>query len=503
VTNGMSEATELVVTGVSAGGLSTFLHTDRIAARVRRDSPNVTVKAAPVVGFFLDHANYKNEKATSYTTRMAYAYKMQNLTFGPDGGLTPACIAAFPTTPAKCFMSPHMFPYIQTPLFVFNSRFDAWQLANILQISSWSTAAEQHAVVKYGASFLQQFAPLQAVERHGGFITTCICHACHWSTLVLQGKTAFEHYAAWYQGKTTGAASMHVDTRMPNGNGTITDSQCSKFPVALKTDESLQFAVPIRVYGNGTSRSYGGVYADAFYTLVADGKSSVYFGVPGVDLSSPRLTTSVLLSEHGGESWRPWYSGRYVSLRSGFPFIAVRFNSSALHDLGSACASTKNAPQSSFHANSIDTWHKHGTVQHSSEPATVTFDSLPVPLNCTEGGVIADCFWLHAGGTASAAGGGMVLTTAIPWLNGRFGATKKNAGVYAWHSNDGLHWTFRGTLATAEQFPSSGEGPNENDIVRLSDGKTLLAVFRIDDGVDGGKVGAKNYRSVTSTTSVT
>ena len=111
----------------------------------------------------------------------------------------------------------------------------------------------------------------------------------------------------------------------------------------------------------------------------------------------------------------------------------------------------------------------------------------------------ADCFWLHAGGTAPAGGGGMVLTSAIPWMNGHFGATKTNAGVYAWHSNDGLHWKFRGTLATAQQFPSSGEGPNENDLVNLSDGKTLFAVFRIDDGVDGGKVGAKNYHSVTST----
>ena len=161
---------------------------------------------------------------------MAYAYTMQNLSFGPDGGLVKACAVAFPASPAKCFMSPHMFPYIKTPLFVFNSRFDAWQLANVLQLRSWTTTDEQTAVVNYGASFLEQFAPLQAIKRNGAFISTCICHACNWSTLMLQGKTAFEHYAAWYQGDTVGAASMHVDTRMPNGNGTITDKLCSKFP---------------------------------------------------------------------------------------------------------------------------------------------------------------------------------------------------------------------------------------------------------------------------------
>ena len=49
--NGMSDATELVVTGVSAGGLSTFLHTDRIAERVRLHSPGVKARAwAPEFG---------------------------------------------------------------------------------------------------------------------------------------------------------------------------------------------------------------------------------------------------------------------------------------------------------------------------------------------------------------------------------------------------------------------------------------------------------------------
>ena len=123
-----------------------------------------------------------------------------------------------------------MFPVIKTPLFVFNSRFDQWQLGNILQIASWPTVDEQHAVVQYGTDFLAQFAPMQAMPQHGAFISTCICHACPFPTLVLEGKTAFEHYAAWYEGNTSGAASMHIDTRMPNGGGTITDPLCAKFP---------------------------------------------------------------------------------------------------------------------------------------------------------------------------------------------------------------------------------------------------------------------------------
>ena len=56
VANGLDKATEVVLTGGSAGGLSTFLHADRVAAR----SPAAAqVRAAPVVGYFLDHDNFK------------------------------------------------------------------------------------------------------------------------------------------------------------------------------------------------------------------------------------------------------------------------------------------------------------------------------------------------------------------------------------------------------------------------------------------------------------
>jgi hypothetical protein len=51
--HGMGKASELVVTGGSAGGLSTFLHTDRVAAAVKAVNPSVKARAAPVVGYFL------------------------------------------------------------------------------------------------------------------------------------------------------------------------------------------------------------------------------------------------------------------------------------------------------------------------------------------------------------------------------------------------------------------------------------------------------------------
>merc|ERR1712166_1670140 len=88
---------------------------------------------------------------------MQYLYTMQNLTFGADGALMQECAAAYPPEQQHfCVMSPHMAKFIQTPYFIFNSRFDAWQLGNILQIGLWNTTAEQHALVQYGSDFLIQ-----------------------------------------------------------------------------------------------------------------------------------------------------------------------------------------------------------------------------------------------------------------------------------------------------------------------------------------------------------
>jgi len=64
--HGLDKATEFVLTGGSAGGLSTFLHADRAAARVAAAAPNCKkIRAAPVVGYFLDHDNFAHSTYVS------------------------------------------------------------------------------------------------------------------------------------------------------------------------------------------------------------------------------------------------------------------------------------------------------------------------------------------------------------------------------------------------------------------------------------------------------
>eukprot|EP01048_Picozoa_sp_COSAG05_P010914 COSAG05_NODE_991_length_6277_cov_77.221305_4_plen_100_part_00 len=77
-------------------------------------------------------------------------------------------------------MAPHMQRYIRTPFFMQQSKFDWWQLTNILALPSRPfkpNATQQLAILQYSRDFMQQLAPvLENPRQNGGFITSCICH---------------------------------------------------------------------------------------------------------------------------------------------------------------------------------------------------------------------------------------------------------------------------------------------------------------------------------------
>ena len=82
---------------------------------------------------------------------------------------------------------------------------------------------------------------------HAAFVMqSCICRGCPWARVqVTDGTntTSYQHYAEWMAGKTTGAASMHIDTRLPNGGGTLVGSEwarCKAFPgTSAPADRSI------------------------------------------------------------------------------------------------------------------------------------------------------------------------------------------------------------------------------------------------------------------------
>jgi hypothetical protein len=230
----LADATLLVLTGGSAGGLSTFLHLDHVQSRM----PTTTrVVGEPVCGFFIDHGNdgFAPEWYT-YPNFMKYVYNMQN----SSGSLSTACQKSYrPEDAWMCIMAPHAVPFIQTPWFTLQSRFDKWQLGNELFLTcmnaqpysppyknSSCTPDQDIAIQNWGVYFMAQLNYTAQPTRNGGFIDACIIHGS--TNSLIDGKYNYQAFEAWL----AGGQSWYI--MQCNGSDTAgpcdTSTVCAPFP---------------------------------------------------------------------------------------------------------------------------------------------------------------------------------------------------------------------------------------------------------------------------------
>lgn len=124
---GASAASEVVISGCSAGGLAVYIHADYIASRL---PPTARVAAAPGAGFFL--ADFPGiDGQLHYLANYQWVASAMNVTPSVDAGCT-AFYAATPDQLWRCFTAPGTLPFITTPVFVINSLADSWQAGNIM-----------------------------------------------------------------------------------------------------------------------------------------------------------------------------------------------------------------------------------------------------------------------------------------------------------------------------------------------------------------------------------
>ena len=226
----MDGATDVLVGGCSAGGLTVYLNIDAIAAAL---PPAARVRGVADAGFFLDHANVNGDPVR--TPLFQWGFNAWN----SSGSLSPTCLAA-QTADARwrCIFAQYAVPFINTPIFAINSAFDSCQLNGCeLDLPSvnngWPkmTPADQAAAIKYAADFRAAFAPFAALPRNAAFIDSCLLHcqagtSNYNSTLVnnTAGGVPMSPGAAvwaWYSGSTPAGASLWIDTApLPPSNPT-------------------------------------------------------------------------------------------------------------------------------------------------------------------------------------------------------------------------------------------------------------------------------------------
>ncbi|EEF49095.1 pectin acetylesterase 9 [Ricinus communis] len=119
---GLGQARKALLSGCSAGGLSTFLHCDNFAKVLPM---NASVKCLSDAGFFLD----EKDVTLNHTIRLFY----ENLVTlqGVEKNLNKNCTSFF-NNPKLCIFPQYALRFITTPFFILNSAYDVYQVNHIL-----------------------------------------------------------------------------------------------------------------------------------------------------------------------------------------------------------------------------------------------------------------------------------------------------------------------------------------------------------------------------------
>jgi hypothetical protein len=218
---GMDGATEIALTGNSAGGLATYFHADELAAAV----PTARVWAAPDSGFFYaDDANYP-----AWQSGLRAMVEMANST----GGLDASCVAATPADPASCAFPEVVAAHVTTPMFVMQGRYDP----ALMSISSGVPGSDVPAYTSNGARVISLLESRVLNRAHNAaFVTACAEHCGQWAqgvdgdfNVTISGVSAIPALVAWRSGAPLPAGNVWVQAP---GNSYPCPGCCKGGPVA-------------------------------------------------------------------------------------------------------------------------------------------------------------------------------------------------------------------------------------------------------------------------------
>jgi len=166
-------------------------------------------------------------------------------------------------------------------------------------------------------------------------------------------------------------------------------------------------------------------------------------------------------------------------------------HSGNLHTLGDGLAPVdKDSNYRQFNG-SNSTYISHAAGEWTSTPTKrpVVFRGIPAPgFSCGNKDHKFGCPFRDSGrGYVTLPGGDLVMSIIVWWGGTHANPNKKLAAVAtsiaSFRSSDGgFTWDYAGKIIDAADAPKSEEGPNENDMVLLKDGKTIMCVIRLDAG---------------------
>ncbi|XP_077244720.1 pectin acetylesterase 8-like isoform X2 [Tasmannia lanceolata] len=177
---GMRNAENALLSGCSAGGLTSILHCDSFRALLPMGAK---VKCLSDAGYFI------NAKDISGTAHIQAYFDDIVTTHGSAKNLPSSCTSRMNSS--LCFFPQNMAQQIRTPLFILNAAYDSWQIKNILAPADadprghWNyckldvkncSPTQLETMQGYRAEFLRALGGLGNSSATGLFINSCYAH---------------------------------------------------------------------------------------------------------------------------------------------------------------------------------------------------------------------------------------------------------------------------------------------------------------------------------------
>jgi hypothetical protein len=232
---GMAQATQLLYAGCSAGGLTTYIHADYVTAVMQKRAPEAKVVALADAMYSLNHLDYKGD--SHWPGFMSWVYHTMD---SNGSSVNEACVAHMAETYGvpksnrsegwRCMFGAAVAPFVETPTFVLNSKYDHWQGAQIIGAGDCAEAIANCSAnlgnfwVGYGKQMLEKLDALPT--RHGAYIHNCQSH-CQtgtgpWNTDTVDGTHMHAAVATFYA-----AALKGEQTRLPRHVDRCDEKPCA------------------------------------------------------------------------------------------------------------------------------------------------------------------------------------------------------------------------------------------------------------------------------------
>eukprot|EP01084_Bolivina_argentea_P235904 396814_1 len=192
ISNGsIYDANYILLTGGSAGGIGTIGNTNWLYNEMKNIRDNITVKAAPVAGWFFP-GNTTDQLSDPMMPPNDFPHWLVHKSGGPehddsmnilyDGYLDPNCVKGLGEKNAwHCGSAHNLYPFIEAPIFILENKFDSNQITSGGEMPTNVVNNDTIGYVEYYGIDMDRSILTQLIDekndKNGLYYASCFNHA--------------------------------------------------------------------------------------------------------------------------------------------------------------------------------------------------------------------------------------------------------------------------------------------------------------------------------------